>query len=84
MPLTNETAMARAYDMIGTIGTLSDGLAQRNAAQTIFYVTSLHDSGLVSSEQLEELVAATKRALSDWEQCHPSVNPRQTDSCDYL
>jgi hypothetical protein len=38
--MTPDDAVARANDMIKVIATLSDGLAQRNAAQAAFYIAS--------------------------------------------
>lgn len=67
MEMTNHAAVSRATDMISTIGTLSDGLAQRNAAQTRFYIASLHDVGLLSRAQFEALSNQTDAALQDWE-----------------
>lgn len=58
MPMTNAVAVARAWDMINTIGTLSDGLAQYDAAQARFYIASLYDVGFLDKPQFEELMAA--------------------------
>lgn len=66
-PLTNDDAIARALDMISTIETLSDGLAQRNAAQTMYYISSLYEMELLTKSQFEVLINATDSALRDWE-----------------
>jgi hypothetical protein len=58
-------AVSRAWAMIDAIGTLSDGLAQYNAAQARFYIASLYDVGLQDRPQFEELMAANVQALND-------------------
>jgi hypothetical protein len=70
MPMTPGDAVARALDMISTIATLTDGLAQRNAAQASYYIASLHEVGLLSPSQFEELTASAASALRDWEVEH--------------
>jgi len=65
--MTPEMALERAKDMIDSIGTLTDGLAQRNAAQTKFYIATLHDLRLLDDLQFTELCAQTDAALRDWE-----------------
>lgn len=72
--MTPETALERANDMIASIGTLTDGLAQRNAAQTKFYIATLHDLGLLDDVQFADLCAQTDAALHDWE-VHQSGQP---------
>jgi hypothetical protein len=74
MPMTNADAVERAWDMIDTIGTLSDGLAQYNAAQARYYVASLYDLGLLDQSQFNELMAANVKALNDWETHHAGMN----------
>lgn len=74
MDMTTGSAVARALDMIDTIATLSDGLAQRNAAQTKFYIASLHDVGLLSREQFESLNKQADNALHDWEVHHAMLD----------
>ncbi|KPB50668.1 Unknown protein sequence [Pseudomonas coronafaciens pv. oryzae] len=74
MPMTNADAVARAWDMINTIGSLSDGLAQYNAAQARFYIASLYDLGLLDQPQFDELMAANVKALNDWETHHAGMN----------
>lgn len=74
MPMTNSDAIARAMDMINAIGTLSDGLAQYNAAQARHYIASLYDLGLLERAQLDELMALTQTALRDWETHHLGMN----------
>jgi hypothetical protein len=74
MPMTNAVAVARAWDMIHTIGTLSDGLAQYNAAQARFYIASLYEVGLLDQAQFDELMAANVKALNDWETHHAGMN----------
>jgi hypothetical protein len=73
MPITNAEAVSRVMDMISAIGTLSDGLAQYNAAQARYYVASLYDLGLLQRSQFNELMAATGKALNDWETHHPGM-----------
>ena len=70
MPMTPDDAVARAMDMISAIATLSDGLAQRNAAQATYYIASLHEIGLLSQSQFEELSGLAAAALHDWELEH--------------
>jgi hypothetical protein len=74
MPMTNADAVARALDMNKAIRTLSDGLAQYNAAQARFYIASLYDLGLLEQGQFDELMAANVKALNDWETHHPGMN----------
>lgn len=72
--LKTDKAIERAKDMIAGIGTLTDGLAQRNAAQAKFYIASLHDLGLLDELQFSDLCAQTDAALRDWE-VHQSGQP---------
>jgi DNA-binding transcriptional regulator YiaG len=72
--MTNADAVARARDMIAAIGTLSDGLAQYNAAQTRHYIASLYELGRLEQSQFYELMAATVKALNDWETHHAAMN----------
>jgi len=46
---------------------LTDGLAQRNAAQTRFYIASLLELGVLTPSQFDILIAATNAALEEWE-----------------
>jgi hypothetical protein len=70
MPMTTDDAMNRALDMISAIATLSDGLAQRNAAQATYYIASLYEIGLLSKPRFEELTDRAASALHDWEIQH--------------
>ena len=70
MPMTPDDAVARAMDMISAIATLSDGLAQRNAAQATYYIASLHEIGLLSQSQFEELTFKAAAALHVWKVEH--------------
>jgi hypothetical protein len=72
--MTTAEAVSRARAMIDVIGTLSDGLAQYNAAQARFYIASLYDVGLLDRPQFEELMAANVQALNDWETHHAGMN----------
>ena len=72
--MTNAEALSRARAMIDAIDTLSDGLAQYNAAQARFYIASLYDVGLLDRLQFEELMAANVKALNDWETHHAGMN----------
>jgi hypothetical protein len=72
--MTNATAVARALDMNEAIRTLSDGLAQYNAAQARFYIASLYDLGLLDQPQFDDLMAANVKALNDWETHHAGMN----------
>jgi hypothetical protein len=74
VPMTNAEALSRARAMIDAIGTLSDGLAQYNAAQARFYIASLYDLGLLNQAQFDELMAANVQALNDWETHHAGMN----------
>ncbi len=74
MAMTNADAVSRARDMIDSIRTLSDGLAQYNAAQARYYIASLYDLGLLEAFQFNELMAANVQALNDWETNHPGMN----------
>jgi len=74
MPMTADDAVNRAQDMISAIATLSDGLAQRNAAQATYYIASLYEIGLLSKSQFEELTARAASALHDWEIQHAHFN----------
>jgi hypothetical protein len=74
VPMTNAEALSRARAMIDAIGTLSDGLAQYNAAQARFYIASLYDLGLLNQAQFDELMAANVQALNDWETRHAGMN----------
>jgi hypothetical protein len=74
MPMTNADAVARALDMNQSIRTLSDGLAQYNAAQARYYIASLYDLGLLEPLQFNELMAANVKALNDWETHHAGMN----------
>ncbi|RYE71180.1 MAG: hypothetical protein EOO81_06515 [Oxalobacteraceae bacterium] len=75
MPImTNADAVARAQDMIDTIGTLSDGLAQYNAAQARYYIASLYELGLLEQSKFNELMAANVQALNDWETRQAGMN----------
>lgn len=65
MPMTNADAVARALDMNEAIRTLSDGLAQYNAAQAPYYIASLYALGLLEQDQFNELMAANVKALND-------------------
>jgi hypothetical protein len=74
MPMTNADAVSRALDMISAIDTLSDGLAQYNAAQARYYTASLYELGLLDETQFNELMAQSVKALHDWETHHASMN----------
>lgn len=74
MAMTNADAVSRARDMIKMIGTLSDGLAQYNAAQARYYIASLYELGLLEQAQFNELMAANVKALNDWETRHAGMN----------
>lgn len=74
MPMSNADAMSRAMDMIKSIGTLSDGLAQYNAAQARHYIASLYELGLLRQSQFNKLMEASQKALHDWETHHPGMN----------
>lgn len=74
MPMINAVAVARAWEMIHTIGTLSDDLAQYSAAQARLYIASLYGIGLLERNHFDELMAANVQALNDWETHHASMN----------
>lgn len=74
MPMTNADAVVRALAMNEAIRTLSDGLAQYNAAQARYYIASLYDLGLLEQGQFNELMAANVKALNDWETHHAGMN----------
>lgn len=72
--MTSAEAVSRAWDMIRAVGTLSDGLAQCNAAQAPHYIASLYELGLLDHTQFNELIAANVKALNDWEIHHAGLN----------
>lgn len=74
MPMTNSKAVARAMDMRAAIGTLSDGLAQYNAAQARHYIVSLSALSLLEKCQFDDLMEATQTALHGWETHHAGMN----------